>query len=145
MDTTPSPRSSSIRCETSTHIAAATQVADSVENDSISTTRTTFKHIDCLIDDEAIYDICRCNLGIQRTNYESLNRLVAQVVSSITAFLRFDGSLMDDNEATTSAAATLLGIQRTNYENLNRLAAQVVSSITGQPERYPDQPGPIPA
>lgn len=51
----------------------------------------------------SIYDICRKNLGIQAPAYQNLNRLIAQVVSSITASLRFDGSLnVDLNEFQTN-------------------------------------------
>jgi tubulin alpha len=49
-----------------------------------------------MVDNEAIYDICRRNLDIERPTYTNLNRLIAQVVSSITASLRFDGSLNVD-------------------------------------------------
>lgn len=65
---------------------------------SILTTHTTLEHSDCsfMVDNEAIYDICRRNLGISRPTYTNLNRIVAQVVSSITASLRFDGSLNVD-------------------------------------------------
>src|SRR3984957_6980771 len=65
---------------------------------SILTTHTTLEHSDCsfMVDNEAIYDICRRNLGIARPSYTNLNRIIAQVVSSITASLRFDGSLNVD-------------------------------------------------
>merc|ERR1711977_110266 len=45
------------------------------------------------VDNEALYDICRRNLDIERPTYTNLNRLVAQVISSLTASLRFDGAL----------------------------------------------------
>ncbi|CAL4121258.1 unnamed protein product [Meganyctiphanes norvegica] len=65
---------------------------------SILTTHTTLEHSDCafMVDNEAIYDICRRNLGIERPSYENLNRMIGQVVSSITASLRFDGALNVD-------------------------------------------------
>lgn len=65
---------------------------------SILTTHTTLEHSDCafMVDNEAIYDICRRNLGIERPSYENLNRLIGQIVSSITASLRFDGALNVD-------------------------------------------------
>merc|ERR1719220_1137254 len=44
-----------------------------------------------MVDNEAIYDICHRNLGIARPSYTNLNRLIGQIVSSITASLRFDG------------------------------------------------------
>lgn len=85
----------------------APQVSTSVVEpyNSILTTHTTLEHSDCsfMVDNEAIYDICRRNLNIERPGYENLNRLIAQVVSSITASLRFDGSLnVDLNEFQTN-------------------------------------------
>lgn len=68
---------------------------------SILTTHTTLEHSDCafMVDNEAIYDICRQNLGVERPSYQNLNRLISQIVSSITASLRFDGALnVDLNE-----------------------------------------------
>ncbi len=52
--------------------------------------------VEFLIDNEAIYDVCRRNLGIERPTYTNLNRLIAQVISSLTASLRFDGALNVD-------------------------------------------------
>uniref|UniRef100_A0A8W8MDJ6 Tubulin alpha chain n=1 Tax=Magallana gigas TaxID=29159 RepID=A0A8W8MDJ6_MAGGI len=65
---------------------------------SILTTHTTLEHSDCafIVDNEAIYDICRRNLGIERPTFTNLNRLIAQITSSITASLRFDGALNVD-------------------------------------------------
>merc|ERR1712093_957684 len=65
---------------------------------AILTTHTTLEHSDCafMVDNEAIYDICRRNLDIERPTYTNLNRLIAQVVSSVTASLRFDGALNVD-------------------------------------------------
>ena len=61
---------------------------------SILTCHTTLEHSDCafMVDNEAMYDICRRNLDIERPTYTNLNRLIAQVVSSVTASLRFDGT-----------------------------------------------------
>ena len=56
-----------------------------------------------MVDNEAIYDICRRNLGVERPSYTNLNRLISQIVSSITASLRFDGALnVDLNEFQTN-------------------------------------------
>ena len=65
---------------------------------SVLTTHTTLEHTDCafMVDNEAIYDICRRNLDIERPTYTNLNRLIGQIVSSITASLRFDGALNVD-------------------------------------------------
>ena len=48
------------------------------------------------MDNEALYDICRRNLDIERPTYTNLNRLIAQCISSLTASLRFDGALNVD-------------------------------------------------
>ncbi|XP_057709222.1 tubulin alpha chain-like isoform X1 [Corythoichthys intestinalis] len=65
---------------------------------SILTTHTTLEHFDCtfMVDNEAIYDICRRNLDIERPTYTNLNRLIGQIVSSITVSLRFNGALNVD-------------------------------------------------
>lgn len=49
-----------------------------------------------MFDNEAIYDICNRNLGVDRPTYTNLNRLIAQVVSSMTASLRFEGAINVD-------------------------------------------------
>ncbi|TKR67902.1 hypothetical protein L596_023978 [Steinernema carpocapsae] len=81
-------------------IYPAPQVSTAVVEpyNSILTTHTTLEHSDCsfMVDNEAIYDICRRNLDIERPSYVNLNRLIAQIVSSITASLRFDGALNVD-------------------------------------------------
>jgi len=72
---------------------------------SVLTTHTTLEHVDCsfMVDNEAIYDICRRNLGVNSPDFTNLNRLIAQVVSSITCSLRFDGALnVDLNEFQTN-------------------------------------------
>ena len=81
-------------------IYPAPQIATAVVEpyNSILTTHTTLEHSDCafMVDNEAIYDICRRNLDIERPTYTNLNRLMGQIVSSITASLRFDGALNVD-------------------------------------------------
>ena len=72
---------------------------------AIHTTHATIEHATCsfLFDNEAIYEICKRNLDIERPTYANLNRLVCQVVSSITASLRFSGQLnVDLNEFQTN-------------------------------------------
>ncbi|TPP65113.1 Tubulin alpha chain [Fasciola gigantica] len=72
---------------------------------SILTMHSTLEHSDCsfTVDNEAIYDICRRNLAIDLPAYTNLNLLTGQVVSSITASLRFDGALNADlNEFQTN-------------------------------------------
>ena len=57
-----------------------------------------FDHYDVsfLVDNEALYDICFGQLNLPRPTYTNLNRMVAQIVSSTTASLRFEGSLNVD-------------------------------------------------
>jgi len=72
---------------------------------AILSTHALLEHTDVsfVLDNEATYDICRRNLNIEQPSYTNLNRLVAQLVSSLTASLRFDGSLnVDLNEFQTN-------------------------------------------
>jgi tubulin alpha len=72
---------------------------------SVLSTHALLEHTDiCVVlDNEAIYDICRRSLNIERPTYTNLNRLIAQVISSLTASLRFDGALnVDMNEFQTN-------------------------------------------
>jgi len=65
---------------------------------SVLSTHSLLEHTDVafMLDNEAIYDICRRNLGLARPTYTNLNRLIAQVISSLTSSLRFEGSLNVD-------------------------------------------------
>ncbi|KAJ5900087.1 Tubulin alpha-2 chain [Penicillium taxi] len=92
---------------------------------AVLSTHSTIENADCtfLVDNEAVYDICRRNLNIPRPGFEHLNRLIAQVVSSITSSLRFDGSLnVDLNEFQTN----LVPFPRIHYPLISY--APVVSS-----------------
>jgi len=53
-------------------------------------------HVTFVMDNEATYDICRKDLGVEKPTYVNLNRMIGQVVSSLTASLRFQGSLNVD-------------------------------------------------
>eukprot|EP00752_Nemacystus_decipiens_P005915 g5346.t1 len=81
-------------------ITPAPQVATAVVEpyNSVLSTHALLEHTDCTfcLDNEALYDVCRRNLDIERPTYTNLNRLVAQVISSLTASLRFDGALNVD-------------------------------------------------
>ena len=95
-------------------IYPAPQVSTAVVEpyNSILTTHTTLEHSDCafMVDNEAIYDICRRNLDIDRPSYTNLNRLIGQIVSSITASLRFDGALNVDLTEFQVGRSFLLGL-----------------------------------
>ncbi|GAM26553.1 hypothetical protein SAMD00019534_097280 [Acytostelium subglobosum LB1] len=83
------------------------QVSTSVVEpyNSVLSTHSLLENTDVafMLDNEAIYDICRRSLNIDRPSYTNLNRLVAQVISSLTASLRFEGSLnVDINEFQTN-------------------------------------------
>ncbi|KAE8699210.1 Tubulin alpha-3 chain [Hibiscus syriacus] len=65
---------------------------------SVLLTHSLLEHIDVavLLDNEAIYDICRRSLDIERPTYTNLNRLISQIISSLTTSLRFDGAINVD-------------------------------------------------
>jgi tubulin alpha len=68
---------------------------------SVLSTHALLEHTDVafMLDNEAIYDICKNSLELERPTYTNLNRLIAQVISSLTASLRFKGALnVDLNE-----------------------------------------------
>jgi tubulin alpha len=65
---------------------------------SVLSTHALLEHTDVsvLLDNEAIYDICRRSLDIERPTYTNLNRLISQIISSLTTSLRFDGAINVD-------------------------------------------------
>jgi len=72
---------------------------------SLLTTHWLLDHteISCVLDNEAIYEIAKKNLNIERPDYPTLNRMIAKSVSSMTASLRFAGELnVDLNEFQTN-------------------------------------------
>lgn len=100
---------------------------------AVLSTHSTIENSDCtfLVDNEAVYDICRRNLGVQRPDYQHLNRLIAQVVSSITSSLRFDGALnVDLNEFQTN----LVPYPRIHYPVISY--APVVSAAKSAHESF---------
>lgn len=95
------------KCKLEFAVYPAPQVSSSVVEpyNAVLSTHSTIEHSDCtfLVDNEAVYDICKRNLDIPRPDHYHLNRLIAQVVSSVTASLRFDGALnIDLNEFQTN-------------------------------------------
>ena len=89
------------KCKLEFAVYPAPKVATAVVEpyNAVLTTHTTLEHTDCafMVDNEATFDICHKRLDVERPSYINLNRLIAQVVSSITASLRFDGALNVDD------------------------------------------------
>jgi len=52
--------------------------------------------VSVVLDNEAIYAICQKQLDTDRPSYLELNQVIAKVISSMTASLRFDGELNVD-------------------------------------------------
>lgn len=72
---------------------------------SVLSTHSLLEHNDVsvVLDNEAIYDICKRKLKVERPSYNNLNQMIAQVISSLTSSLRFSGSLnVDLNEFQTN-------------------------------------------
>jgi len=72
---------------------------------AVLSTHSLLEHtdVDVVLDNEAAYRIAQKSLDIERPTYNNLNRLVAQVISSLTASLRFSGALnMDISEFQTN-------------------------------------------
>jgi tubulin alpha len=123
------------KCKLEFAVYPAPRVSTSVVEpyNAVLSTHSTIEHSDCtfLVDNEAVYDICRRNLDIPRPDYEHLNRLIAQVVSSITSSLRFDGALnVDLNEFQTN----LVPFPRIHYPLISY--APVISSNKSSHESF---------
>jgi len=65
---------------------------------TVLTTHSSLEFADIVfvVDNEALYDILRRNLDVERPTYTNLNRMLAQVCSAITAPLRFECQLNSD-------------------------------------------------
>ena len=100
-----------------------------------------------MVDNEAIYDICRRNLDIERPTYTNLNRLIGQIVSSITASLRFDGALnVDLTEFQTNLVpyprihfplatyAPVISAEKAYHEQLS--VAEITNACSNRPIRW---------
>jgi len=109
---------------------------------SVLSTHGLLEHTDVafLLDNEAIYAIAQKSLDIDRPSYTNLNRLIAQVVSSLTGSLRFEGSLnVDINEFQTNLVpyprihfmlcsyAPLVSAEKAHHEQFS--VSQLTSSV----------------
>lgn len=65
---------------------------------AVLSTQSMIEHTDIVVqlDNEAIYNICKKALNIEKPSYKNLNRLISQTISSLTTSLRFDGSMNVD-------------------------------------------------
>jgi tubulin alpha len=100
---------------------------------AVLSTHSTIENSECtfLMDNEAVYDICKRKLDIPRPGYNNLNRLIARVVSSLTTSLRFNGDLnIDLNEFQTN----LVPFPRIHYPLISY--APVISSNCSAHESF---------
>merc|ERR1719356_2127643 len=87
--------------------------------------------VSLVLDNEALYEICQKKLDIKKPSYENLNRIIAKVVSSMTAALRFDGELnVDMNEFQTN----LVPFPRLHF--MTTSLAPVISASKASHETY---------
>lgn len=95
------------KCRLQFAVYPAPRIASAVVEpyNAVLTTHSTLDHSDCtfMMDNEAVYEICAKKLCVPMPTYRNLNRLVAQVVSSATASLRYTGDMnVDLNEFQTN-------------------------------------------
>lgn len=72
---------------------------------SVMSTHALMEYVDVtmVLENEALYDVCANRVKIEKPDYRDLNRVIAQLVSSMTASLRFPGVLNTDlNEFRTN-------------------------------------------
>lgn len=101
---------------------------------TVMSTHALLDYVDVsfLMDNEAIYNICKSKLGIEQPSYSHINQLIAQVCSSLTCSIRFGGaSNIDFNEFQTNlvpfprihfmtcSLAPILGNDKIYHEDLS--------------------------
>jgi len=94
-----------IKLDFAVYPAPQTSTAVVEPYNSILTTHAAMEHADVtfLVDNDAVFNICKTKLDVDNASYRELNQLIAQVVSSVTASLRFEGKLnVDLNEFQTN-------------------------------------------
>jgi len=65
-----------------------------------------------IIDNEALYSLCESKLGIENSDLSNVNRIIAQFSSSVTASLRYEGSL---NSSLADFAMNLVPYPRLHF------------------------------
>lgn len=94
---------------------------------------TTIEHsnLNLLFDNEAIYNILEQKLRIPDPSYANINRLIAQVASSLTANIRFEGTA---NSSFGEIVRNMVPYPRMNF------ALSGYSPFTSVPMLYHEQP-----
>merc|ERR1711993_11192 len=100
---------------------------------------TDYSEISVVLDNEAIYEICQKHGDIKRPSYDTLNRMIAKAVSSMTASLRFEGELnVDLNEFQTNLVPfprlhfMITSMAPVTTEKKKETATKDIQSITEQ-------------
>lgn len=99
-----------------------------------------FSDVSVIYDNEALYDICKSKLDVELPTYTNINRLLAQVTSSLTASLRFDGALNVDIaeihanlvpfpriKFMISSYAPIISTEQASYQQLS--VAEITTSV----------------
>ncbi|CAD8207010.1 unnamed protein product [Paramecium pentaurelia] len=106
--------------------SAETSVSMVEPYNSIFATQSQLEHTDVCVtmDNQAIYDICKNKLDIETPKYSNLNRMIAQVISSITCSMRFDGGLFTDLTELYTCQVQLSTVEISNlaFETENMMA-----------------------
>lgn len=101
---------------------------------AVLATKTAIEHSDLnlLFDNEAIYNILEQKLRIPDPSFGNINRLIAQVASSITANIRFEGGTA--NSSFGEIVRNIVPYPRINF------ALSAYSPFTNVPMLYHEQP-----
>jgi tubulin alpha len=99
---------------------------------SVLSTHGLLEHTDVtfVLDNEAIYDVVQRSLAIERPSYQNLNRVISQVISSLTTSLRFDGAM---NVDITEFQTNLVPYPRIHYMLCSY--APIISAAKSQHEQ----------
>jgi len=78
--------------------SAKAQTAIIEPYNAVLATKTLREHVNSIIvlDNEALFDICKEKLKIARPTHTTTNHLTAQFIATLTTSLRFNGALFHD-------------------------------------------------